>query len=351
MAQPFDPGRLTLKGGRTVLAPEVFSRDGRADFSVSENGILAFRATNRKNLQLGWFDRSGRLQQNIGPRNDYFGIRLSPDEQRIVFSDEEEFGWNPSIWVMELERGLVSRFSNLPRASFLPVWSPDGKEILYGNGNEQSMRLVRQPLNSSTPVTVLDTPGPKFPTDWSSDGRFVTYFTPWPEFVRLKTVVLDLRSAESKASGAFLESQYNESEAVFSPEATSTGPRWFAYTSTETGRPEVYVRSFPHKAQKWQISNGGAWQPLWRRDGRELFFLSQDGLLMAADIRTGASFTAGTPRPLFRTTIPPYAGAPQVPANSYAAGRDGQRFLVNQALEDASRGAISLVTHWQASQP
>jgi Tol biopolymer transport system component len=232
------------------------------------------------------------------------------------------------------------------------VWSPDGKDILFSNGNEQSMRLLRQPLNSSKPITVLDTPGPKFPTDWSGGGEFVTYFTPWPEFARLKIVVLDLRNAELKKNPQvlFLESQYNEAEATFSPDATSNGPRWIAYTSTETGRPEVYVRSFPRGDQKWPVSNGGAWQPIWRRDGRELFFLSQEGVLMAADVKAGANFEAGVPHPLFRTTIPPYPGAPQVPANTYAVSKDGQRFLVNQAVDDASKGSISIVTRWQAAQ-
>ena len=353
MAQPFDQERLTLSGGRTVLAPEVFFRQGRADFSVSENNVLAYQPTNRKDLQLGWFDRAGRLIQNIGIRNDYFGLRLSPDEKRLVFSVADEFNWYPSIWVMELARGLVSRVTNLSDSSFLPVWSPDGNEILFGNGSEQRMRLLRQSLNSSKFSIVLDTPGPKFPTDWSTDGQFVTYFTPWPDFARLKTVVLDLKNAGLKKNPQVLlmESQYNEAEAVLSPGTTGTGPRWIAYTSTETGRPEVYVRSFPQGDQKWPISNGGAWQPLWRSDGRELFFLSQDGILMAVDIRAGVKFEAGVPHPLFRTAIPPYAGAPQVPAAAYAASRDGHRFLVNQTIDDASRGAISIVTHWQALQP
>jgi eukaryotic-like serine/threonine-protein kinase len=353
MAQPFDPDRMTLSGGRTLVASEVFYRRGRADFSVSTNNILAYRPATRKNLQLGWFDRAGRFIENVGAHNDYFALRLSPDDKRLSFSDEEELSWNSPIWIMELERGLVSRASSTLRPSFLPLWSPDGTEILYSSGNEQGMQLLRQPLYSSQPKTVLDTPGSKFLTDWSTNGRFVAYFTPWPDFARLKIVVLDLKNPgpDKNSRAFFLESQYNEAEAVFSPESNEAGPRWIAYTSTETGRPEVYVRSFPKGDRKWQISNGGAWQPLWRRDGRELFFLSQDGVLMAADMSAGPRFDAGVPHPLFRTTIPPYAGPPEVPANTYAVSHDGQRFLVNQTLDDASRGAISVVTHWQTSRP
>ena len=352
MAQPFDPERLLLSGGRTAVATEISYRQGRADFSVSANGVLAYQPTNGKELQLGWFDRDGRPIRSIGAHNDYVALRLSPDEERLAFIEEENFSSNGSVWVMELARGVVSRATNLPHTSLMPVWSPDGNEILFSSGNEQSMRLLRQSLNSSKPVTVLDTPGPKFPTDWSADGRFITYFTSWPEFARLKTVVLDLRNAEQKNFQVlFMQGQYSETEAMFSPGFTSTGPRWIAYTSKETGRPEVYVRSFPKGDQKRQISTGGAWQPLWRRDGRELFFLSQDGLLMAADIGEGANFQAGAPHPLFRTTIPPYPGSPQIPANAYAVSKDGQRFLVNQTADGASRGSISIVTHWQAIQP
>ncbi|MDQ6665003.1 MAG: hypothetical protein M3Z23_11485, partial [Acidobacteriota bacterium] len=218
---------------------------------------------------------------------------------------------------------------------------------------EQRMRLLRQRPNNSKPITVLDTSGPKFPTDWSTNGQFVAFFTPWPEFARLKTVVLDLRKAGSTTAPTvlFMESQYNEAEAVFSPGITDAGPRWIAYTSTESGRPEVYVRSFPDGNQKWPISNGGAWQPLWRRDGRELFFLTQDGVLMAVDIHSGASFSAGIPLPLFRTSIPPYAGAPELPAHGYAVTKDGQHFLVNQTAGDASGRSISIVTHWPPTQP
>jgi hypothetical protein len=217
----------------------VFYSQGRADFSVAVNGTLIFRSGNRKNRQLGWFDRAGRLIENTGERNDYFGIRLSRDDTRIVFSDEEP-DWTTGIWTMDLPAKRVSRLTNLGQACFHAIWSPDGNEIIYANGNEQRMRLLRQPISGATPVTILDTPGPKFPTDWSSDGQVVTYFTPWPDFIRLKTMALDLKNASSRT---LLESQYNEAEAVFWP--GKPGPHWIAYTSKETGRPEVYVRNFP----------------------------------------------------------------------------------------------------------
>lgn len=351
MAQPFDAGRMMLTGDRTIIASQVYYENARADFSVSSNRILAFRPSSRNNLQLGWFDRAGKLIRNIGSRNSYLSIRLSPDENRLVFGDEEEHGWNTPIWTMELSREQATRVSDVQQTCFLPLWSHDGTEILYSCGTEQGMRLVRQSLNGTAGRTLLNTPGPKFLTDWSEDRRFIAYFTPWPDFHRLKVIIIDLRKPEipNPVPAFSTETPYNEAEAVFSPVSTPTGPRWVAYTSTETGRTEVYVRSFPGGDQKWPISNGGAYQPLWRRDGRELFFIAQNGDLMEAETDPGPPFHAGTPRPLFHTTIPPYTGAPYFPVYCYAVSRDGQRFLVNQTIDDDFKGSISILTHWSSA--
>ena len=135
------------------------------------------------------------------------------------------------------------------------------------------------------------------------------------------------------------------------PATSRSGPRWIAYRSNETGRPEVYVRNFPQLDEKWQISNDGGWQPLWRSDGRELFYLSAEGILMAAAVSSGANFHADSPHPLFRTSIPPDPGRPETPANSYAVSKDGQRFLVNQLVDDPSSNTISVVTNWPALRP
>ena len=262
-----------------------------------------------------------------------------------MFTDEEP-NWTTGVWIMDLTSKRVSRLTNLAHGCFHPVWSSDGNEIIYANGNEQGMKLLRQAITSAEPITLLDTAGPKFPTDWSADGRFVTYFTPWPDFVRLRTVLLDIKNATSRI---LLESHYNEAEAVLCPE--KAGPRWLAYVSTETGRPEVYVRSFPDPGQKVQISDGGGWQPIWRKDAHELFYLSSEGVLMAVDVTIGKQFRAELPHPLFRTNIRPYPGRPELPANSYAVSKDGQRFLVNQGIDEAARNTISVVTHWQAIRP
>ena len=341
MAQAFDAEQRELRGGRSELVPQLFCRQGRADFSIAENGTLIYRPYDRKGRQLAWYDRSGRLIEKIAEPNDYFALRLSPDDQRLVFVDEEP-DWTSGVWVMELATKRLARVSSPGSASFYfhPVWSPDANEIIYANGSTRGMKLLRQSVTGTAPTVLLDSPGPKFPTAWSADGRFVTFFTPWPDFVHLKTLLVETKGA---AFRTLLESHYNEAEAVFSP--ARTGPPEIAYTSTETGRPEVYVRSFPNLEHKVQISTGGGWQPIWRGDGRELFYLSPDGTIMAVSIAAG-DYRASPPRPLFRTNIPPYPGRPELPANSYAAANDGTRFLVNQAIDQPVRNTISVVSRW-----
>jgi hypothetical protein len=123
------------------------------------------------------------------------------------------------------------------------------------------------------------------------------------------------------------------------------GPRWIAYASDETGGLEVYVRDFPGGGRKWQISNGGGTAPHWRRDGRELFYLAQDGTLMAVAVNPGATFDFGAPQALFQTGI---RLTPQnLWANEYAVAADGQRFLVNRRLPVTAPDAITVVIPWQ----
>ncbi len=145
------------------------------------------------------------------------------------------------------------------------------------------------------------------------------------------------------------DTRYSETQTAFSP--TKPSPRWIAYSSNETGKREIYVRDFPQLTRKWQISSEGGWQPIWSRSGRELFYVSADGILMAVAIRPGAAFRAAAPHPLFRINIPPYPTGPLLPAYSYASSRDGERFLINQEINDTSASTMSVITHWQSAVP
>jgi Tol biopolymer transport system component len=348
MAQPFDARHLELEGERTVVVPEVRYRRWRhAGFSVSNNGILLYQSGCAENQQFSWFDRQGTWLASSGPRNDYISFSLSPDERYVAFyRDDDPATVHPKIWVMDLLReGAVFRLTDpgVTESEFTPVWSPDGREILFSRGDDRRMRLLRQALNGGMATCVLDTEGPKFPTDWSSDGQFITYSSQVPDYRHLHTWIVSLRaSGEADQHQPLLQHSCNEAHTYFSPAEGTDAPRWIAYASTETGREEVYVQDFPAGAHKWQVSNQGGLMPHWRCDGRELFYLTPDSTLMAVPVNLGATCEVGAPRALFATgirLIPRYKAW----MNQYAVARDGERFLFNRPVPDTAPGAITAV--------
>jgi len=350
IAQPFDSERLELSGTRMVLASDILTPLGRGDFSVSSTGMLAYRNGPPKDRQLAWFDRQGNRLENVGPHQGFVFFSLSPDEERVAMAEPRPHGG--AMWVMELDRPTPILHARDDQACMVyPVWSPDGSELLLskcesGQRGEPEMSLVRQTLNTRSSTTVLSGPGPKFLTDWSLDGRYAAYYTPWPEWNGLRVFIADL--PERQTPRRFAPGPHGLdglSGAAFSPEPAGA-PRWVAYTSDETGRSEVYVGNFPTGDRKWPVSNGGGREPHWRRDGRELFYLSLDGILMSVDVTPGPVFKAGSPRPLFRTRIPPWPGPPLPPGSDYGAGRDGRRFLINEAVDEAGPSPITIVTAW-----
>jgi Tol biopolymer transport system component len=290
MAQPFDPERLELSGRPTLVLPEIASLWGRGDFSVSTTGILAYRTAEPKNRQLAWFDREGRRLETVGPRNSYSQWNLSPNEKRLAIAYQET-PRGGAIWTLDLSRGTPSLLTSDPRAGIhSPVWSPDGLSVIFGRdemnghvGSEPQMSLEREALDTRSASTILQGPGPKFLTDWSSDGRFVTYFTPWPQWTHLNVFIADVSGGAQQTPRPFAPGSHSLYGAAFSPE-TSGPPRSVAYASDETGRNEIYVGNFPSGDLWVPVSTDGGRQPSWRRDGRELFYLSPDGTLMTAAI-------------------------------------------------------------------
>ena len=351
MAQPFDTRRMELSGEGTVVVPDVrYQRWHQARFSVSDNGVLLYHGGRAGNHQFAWFDRQGRLLTEVGPRNDYLSFRLSPDERHVVVNrlDDPDTVF-PTIWVMDLLReGVVFRFTDtgVAEAEFTHAWSPDSREILFSRGDDRGMRLLRQALNGGTARTVIDTEGPKFPSDWSSDGQVIAYGSQWPDFRYMHIWIVALSASEHQPTARpFLQHSHGEFSAHFSPANEGEPPHWLAYMSNETRRYEVYIRDFPTGNYKWQISNQGGLHPQWRSDGRELFYVTLDGTLMAVAVTPGPTFEFGAPQRLFETGLlflPQY----KIWMDQYAVSRDGQRFLLNRRVAEAAAGAITAVIPW-----
>jgi Tol biopolymer transport system component len=180
----------------------------------------------------------------------------------------------------------------------------------------------------------LSAPPIMFPSDWSADGRYLTYYRTDPR-TRLDQWVLPLFG--DRKPFALLHSEFNESQEQFSPDG-----KWIAYVSDESGGPEVYVQSFPMLTERRQVSSNGGSQPRWNRNGRELFYLASNRKLMSVAIKSGPAFDFDAPRVLFETSLD--LGATR---QSYSVSRDAQRFLLNQAA-NSSAALLTVVVNWPA---
>ena len=339
MAQPFDLEKLELSGEPFPVAQQIGGivvRVGWAAFSASSTGTLVYRSGGGARSQLVWFDRAGKSLGVIGSPGEWQGFKLSPDERRIAAERREQD--NVDIWVHELARNTPTRFTFHPAADGFPVWSPDGARIVFASVREgQQDFYVKASSGASEEELLLKSNDFKLPTDWSPDGRHILY-SALAGKPRNDVWVLPLEG--ERKPFPFLETEFNESFGRFSPNG-----KWIAYASNASGRYEVYVRGFPKSGGQWMVSNSGANRPRWRRDGKELFYLTPDRKLMVVEVNAaGATFEVGQPRALFQTSaadLPNYVDLYDVTAG-------GKRFLVNTALEDATASPITVVQNWAA---
>jgi eukaryotic-like serine/threonine-protein kinase len=343
MAQSFDADRLQLTGERFPVAENLwfYRGTGGGAFSVSKTGVLAYGTGGGQNSQLAWFDRGGR---RLGPPvavGEYVSLDLSPDESRVVLERLDPDLRTGDIWILDLARGVPSRFTFAPSWESWPIWSPDGQRIAFTSDRNTRGGLAdiyqRATGASASEQILLRSQGPSFPTDWSLDGKLIIYQygSPLAVFTNSDLWVLPLNDDRKKTP--YVQTQFNESGGRLSPDG-----KWMAYASDESGNQEVYVQSFPNPGSKLRISLGGGSHPRWRRDGRELFYIASDENLMAVPIKPGPTFEAGSPKTLFETRLNDFHGT----RNDYAATSDGQRFLINTRTEDKASSQIVVVTNW-----
>ena len=293
MAQRFDADGLQLTGEPFPVAEHVAYELGlgRGAFSVSENGVLAYRTGSGQIDQPLWFDRGGKQIGSLGEAGLYATLALSPDERRVAVDRIDPQTGTNDIWLFDLLRGIPSRFTTDPAGDSNPLWSPDGSRIVFSSNREGIWNLYQKIASGvGNEEVLLKSSEWKVPVDWSSDGQFILY-----EKVESKTKrnLWVLPMSGNRQPFPFLQTEFNEQQAQFSPDG-----KWIAYTSDESGAPEVYVQTFPASGGRWRVSTGGGSQPKWRRDGRELFYIAADRKLMAVDVKLGATFEAGVPKTL-----------------------------------------------------
>jgi len=342
VARRFDPDKLAVSGEPIPLVEHVsVDANDTASFSVSTNGVMAFvQGEAAATSELVWLDRSGKELGKIGEPGPYFDLALSPDGTRLAYGFAEKSG-TQDIWVRDLKRDVASRLTFNPRNDMWPVWSPDGRRIAFCTDRDGHFALMmRDASGTGTEQPVYGAEDAEVgATDWSRDGRTVALdILPASRRWDIKTLAMDGTSKPVD----YLVGDATDRMAMFSPDG-----RFLAYASNESGTSEVYVQTFPASGGKWQISNGGGSQPVWRGDGRELFFVSPGGTLQAVPVSIGGAFEPGIPKILFKR--PFEIGG--ILRNRYTVSSDGQRFLLNAAREAGHSTPFSVVLNWPATLP
>ncbi|MGB6430516.1 MAG: protein kinase [Candidatus Acidiferrales bacterium] len=343
MAQPFDAHGQKITGDAVPLAdsvePYVLGSPATTvlAFSASENGILSYIVGGPPDqFELHWFDRSGKNLGTLGQPASYSGPALSPDGTRVAVAIMDLQAKARDLWVFDLKRGTNSRLTFDPADELAPIWSRDASQILFSSELKGARDIYEKAASGlgDSQLVFQSNDQRKSVNDWSPDGRYVVYDLSTPP-----TSLWVLPLFGDRKPFPFIQGAYDAREARFSPNG-----RFIAYTSSETGNYEVYVQTFPDRSGKWQVSTAGGTYPVWRRDGKELYFVSS-GELMAVDVTTdGPQFEAGIPKPLFSADFRPGNWS-----SVYAPTADGQRFLALTTVEQQSISPIAVVTNWPAS--
>ena len=342
VAQPFDTSSWQPKGGVIPIAAGV-SKTSNVDYApvtVSETGLLLYQTGGGlAGNQFVWVDRKGKPSRTVSAPGGVHNPSLSPDEKLLAFT--RPAGLSVDVWIRDLDRGAERRFLTTPNAvDGMPDWSPKGDRIAFQSDRGGVNNLYQKPISGGQEEVLLANPYTKLPTQWSRDGRFIVYTQTGPKTNR-DIWALPMEGAKPGEPFAFLHSDYNEYLGQLSPDS-----RWMAYTSDESGRPEVYVKPFPAGERQWSISLTGGEQPHWRSDGKELFFVAADGKMMAVAMKSGASgsLEPGQPQPLFDANL---VRPPNEPVLDYDVTADGDRFLITTtALDSASAVLLNLVANW-----
>ena len=338
MALPFDPEARQSTGEAFPLAEHVSIEGSRyMGASVSENGTLVYAQGGLQTAQqLTWFDRGGRALGTLGEAAQYNSIALSPDERRLAVGLGTGTLDNRDIWIIDIARAVRSRLTSDPGTDVLPVWSPDGTRVAFAGQRSGKISLRQQSINgTAADELLLEGSGDIGPSDWSHDGRFIAY-TDRSSAITNDIWVLPLFG--DRKPFPLAQTAFTETSAAFSPDG-----RWIAYGTNEANQGNVYVQSFPAANARVQVSRDGGNRPIWRGDGKELFYLGPDGAMMAVSIDASRGFEAGLPQMLFTTD------ALNNQNMVYAVTKDGKRFLVNARPEQAGAAPVTVVVNWMST--
>jgi serine/threonine protein kinase len=341
MAQPFDAKRLATTGEAIHVAEHVEYSPGGvvAMFSASANGVLAYETGGgEENHKLTWFDRTGKPLSPIGNLPNLLEFRLSPDGNSVAAVLTQSH--NQDLWILNIQRGRPTRFTFDPAIDAVPVWSPDGRSIVFASNRKGHFDLYLKPADQTRNEESLYADDfDKIPSSWSPDGKFLLYNTmAMGQTVNSNIWVLPMKGENKPFPFAQTTiTVIHGGNAHFSPNG-----RWVAYGSSDSGQAEIYVAPFPGPGAKQQVSINGGGSAVWRRDGREIFYLSRSNQLMAAEVsEDGAALKIGAVQALFG----PIA---QLAGPAYDISPEGKRILTTAAIETNALERLTVVQNWTA---
>jgi eukaryotic-like serine/threonine-protein kinase len=339
LARRLNVERGELTGPTETIANSVpySAAVGLGAFSVSATGRVAYQVGAAARRQLVWYDRKGTAKPAADADvNELQSAELSPDGSRIAL--DRTVQGNRDIFLFDLLRGNMTRFTFEPVQDGLPVWSPDSTQIVFESKRKGPYDLyLKMASGAMGEKPLLESDNDKWPMDWSKDGSYLMYYENDPK-TGGNLIALPMNAGDKK-SVVIANSPFEERNGQFSPDG-----RWVAYETNESRRTEIVVQSFPVPSNKWQVSTNGGIQPRWRRDSTELYFIGPDSKMMAVPIKiSGSTLDPAMPVALFQARVP------AVPKPQYSISADG-RFLINEQVEDPSVNSITLILNWHAKQ-
>ena len=333
MAQPFDSSKLALTGEAALVADVVGIMSNSSFLNAMVSGrTLILRESGLADLrQVTWLDRNGKSPVPVTEVAQWLSVEISPNGSQAAAYRPDEQG-NFDVYTMDLARHLATRLTFDKAVDASPVWSPDGGRIVFASLREGARNLFWKPANGATAEELLfKSPEQKNPLSWSPDGRSLLFAS-----VNSKTKsdlwALSMAGPDRKAT-LFLGSEANEQGGRFSPDG-----RFVVYVSDESGTNEVYLRTYPDGAGKWQVSRGGGTSPRWGRDGKEFFYNANGANFLAVKVTTAPTVQLGDPVVLHSN----------FDGGTFDVAPDG-RFLMTLASGQNLVNPIRVVVNWQAA--